>query len=58
MKMKFEQQVIDEIDKTAEKIYDEYYDLLATYQFDFDLDEKNLIIEHIMRTIQERSLAQ
>lgn len=49
----FEPHVLEALADTSGKMYDEFYDLLATYQFDFTLEEKAWMLERIVKDITE-----
>lgn len=48
----FEPNVLEAIAETSGEMYDHFYDLLATYQFDFTLEEKNWILDRIVADIK------
>lgn len=44
---------IKDLDKASGDMYDVFYDLLATYQFDFTLEEKVAMLDKIYGEILE-----
>lgn len=48
---RFEPHVLEALANTSGKMYDEFYDLLATYQFDFTLEEKGWMLARITNDI-------
>jgi len=47
----FEDHVLADIADASGKMYDIFYDLLATYQFDFTLEEKTWMLNSIVKDI-------
>lgn len=45
--------LLAEIDTTSGKMYDDFFDLLATYQFDFTREEKAWMLNRIVKEISE-----
>jgi hypothetical protein len=48
----FNNELMDAIADTSAKMYDIFYDLLASYQFDFPLAEKNWMVDQIANDIK------
>lgn len=53
----FEEHVIDALHDTSSKMYNHFYDLLATYQFDFNAEEKEWMLQEIVKDIQGANIA-
>lgn len=49
----FEPGVLEALADTSGKMYDSFYDLLATYQFDFTFEQKVWMLERIVKDITE-----
>lgn len=47
----FTQELLDLLAKTSGDMYDCFYDFLATFQFDFSLEEKTWLLAIIARDI-------
>jgi hypothetical protein len=52
---RMEPHVIESINEASGKMYDAFYEVLATYQFDFDREEKEWMLQRIVKEIQEKN---
>lgn len=48
----WEQHMLDALAELSASVYDQYYDFLARYSFDFSLDEKNWMVDRIAGDIK------